>query len=150
MALVKVKWNPWGELETLNQSLEQGFNRGLAPRNGNGNGDHTGWIPHMDVMEIDNAYVIEADLPGMAVADINVQVEANKLIIAGERKSEQDGRTSHFTHFERMYGKFQRAFTLPEGVDINAVEANYVNGVLTVNVPKSAEAQSKRIAVQSG
>ena len=104
----------------------------------------------MDVIELDNAYVIEADLPGMAVADINVQVEANKLIIAGKRKSEQHGRTSYFTHFERTHGKFQRAFTLPEGVDINAVEANYVNGVLTVNVPKSAEAQSKRIAIQSG
>ena len=148
MALVK--WNPWSELETLNPSLEHGLNRDLAPRNGNGNGNHTGWIPHMDVIEVDNAYVIEADLPGMAVADINVQVEANKLIIAGERKSEQHGHTSHFTHFERAYGKFQRAFTLPEGVDTNAVEANYVNGVLTVNVPKSAEAQSKRIAIQSG
>jgi len=148
MALVK--WNPWDELATLNPSLEHGFNRNLAPRNGNDNGNHTRWIPHMDVMEVDDAYVIEADLPGMAVADINVQVEANKLLIAGERKSEQHGHSSHFTHCERTYGKFQRAFTLPESVDINAIEANYVNGVLTVNVPKSAEAQSKRIAIQSG
>ena len=112
-------------------------------------GKHTGWTPHMDVIEADNAYVIEADLPGMAIEDIDVQIEANRLLIAGERKSEQHGHTSHYTHFERTYGKFQRAFTLPESVDVNAVEAQYANGVLTVNVPKSAEARSKRIAIQA-
>jgi HSP20 family protein len=146
--MAMVKWNPWSEFEALNQSLDHWFNRDISTGNG-GNGDHTSWMPHMDVKETDNAYVIEADLPGMTIENIDVQVESNRLFISGERKDEQSSQTGHYTHFERAYGKFQRTFTLPEAVNVDAVEAKYVNGVLTVSVPKSAEAQSKRIAIQS-
>jgi len=146
--MAMVKWNPWREFEALNQGLDQWFNRDMSTPNG-GNGRHVSWVPQMDVKETDDAYVIEADLPGMTIENIDVQVESNRLFISGERQEEQNSQNDRYTHFERTYGQFQRTFTLPEAVNVEAVEAKYINGVLTVSVPKSVEAQAKRIAVQS-
>jgi HSP20 family protein len=76
-----------------------------------------------------------------------VQVEGTTLVIAGERKGEQSSRTGNITHLERSFGRFQRAMTLPAAVQVDAVEAKYTNGVLTVTVPKAEEAKTKRIAI---
>jgi HSP20 family protein len=147
MALVK--WNPWVELDAFNQHLEHLFSRDIAMSKGKDSGNHNAWMPSMDIMETDRAYVVEADLPGLTIEDIDVQVEANKLRIAGERKAEQHGQQGHYTYSERTHGKFQRVFTLPEAVNVDSVEAKYANGVLTVSVPKSEDAQPKRIAIQA-
>lgn len=146
--MAMVKWNPWSECEALNQSLDQWFNRDMSTTNG-GSDSHASWMPQMDVKETDHAYVIEADLPGMTIENIDVHVESNRLFISGERKEEQNSQNDHYTHFERRYGQFQRTFKMPAAVNVEAIEAKYINGVLTVSVPKSVEAQAKRIAVQS-
>jgi len=103
--------------------------------------------PALDVSEADGAYTVRAELPGVAPEDVEVSVTGNVLTIRGEKKqeSESPGRS------ERRYGKFVRALEFPTDLDGGKVEARSKNGVLTVTLPKSAEAQKneKKIAVKA-
>jgi HSP20 family protein len=103
----------------------------------------------MDVSETDVAYSIEADVPGLTIQDITVQLEGTTLVITGERQStpRQEGR--HYTHSERVFGKFQRTFSLPVAVNADEIQAAYTNGVLTVTIPKASTARTKRINVRA-
>jgi HSP20 family protein len=85
----------------------------------------------------------------MSIDDFTISLEHNTLVIAGERKAEASHGKEQRMSAERWFGKFQRAFLLPVAVEADRVEAKYVNGVLTVTVPKAAAAQTKRIAVQA-
>jgi HSP20 family protein len=145
MALVR--WNPWTEMAALKRDFDRFFDIHVPDVFRNGGTHEALWMPRMDLHETDNAFVVEADLPGMAIEDISVQVEGTTLVIAGERKGEQSSRTGNITHLERSFGRFQRAMTLPAAVQVDAVEAKYTNGVLTVTVPKAEEAKTKRIAI---
>lgn len=149
MALVK--WNPWAELESFKQNFDRFFDTYMLPGTfGGSHAQQAVWMPRMDVRETDTAYIVEADLPGLTIEDIDVQVEGTTLIISGERKGEQSsGPNGHYTHFERWLGKFHRSFTLPTAVKVDEVDAKYANGVLTVTVPKVEEARTKRIAIQA-
>ena len=144
------KWNPWTELETFKRDFDRLFDMHMPSLFGrDGNGSTALWMPRMDVHETDSAYVVQADLPGMSIEDIDVQVEGSTLLISGERKSEQISPAGHYAHHERTFGKFQRVFTLPAVVKVDEVNATYAHGVLTVTIPKVEEARTKRIAIQA-
>jgi HSP20 family protein len=145
MALVR--WNPWTEMEALRRDFDRFFDIHVPDIFRNGGTHEALWMPRMDLHETDNVFVVEADLPGMSIEDIAVHVEGTTIVIAGERKSEQSSKTGNYARFERSFGKFQRAMTLPAAVQVDAVEAKYTNGVLTVTVPKAEEAKTKRIAI---
>ena len=147
MALVQ--WNPWTGMETLRREVDRLFDTHVAEMFGNGNTHRVMWTPHLDVRELDQAFVVEADLPGMRLEDITVSLENNTLAIAGERKATWSNDAGHPTHRELSYGAFQRTLTLPTAVNADQVEATYTNGVLTVTIPKAAEARTKRIAIQA-
>lgn len=145
MALVQ--WNPWTELETFKHHFNRLFDTPMS--NPFGNGDSALWMPRLDIQETDSAYVVEADLPGMAIEDIDVQIDGTTLSITGERKAEKTHEAGSATHSERVFGRFRRVFTLPAAVKVDEVDAKYTNGVLTVTVPKSEAARTKRIAIQA-
>jgi len=147
MALVQ--WNPWTGMEALKREVDRLFETHLPEMFSNGDTHRVTWAPRLDVRELDNAFVVEADLPGMALADITVSLENNTLVIAGERKATWTGDDGRPTHRELSCGAFQRVLTLPTAVNADHVEATYTNGVLTVTVPKAAEARTKRIAIQA-
>jgi HSP20 family protein len=105
------------------------------------------FVPSVDIGEDENNYLVTADLPGMKPEEIDIQVENNVLTIRGERKSETRGKQQGYHRVERYYGSFQRSFSLPEGVNSEAIEANVENGTLTLRVPKPATAQPKRVKV---
>jgi HSP20 family protein len=109
------------------------------------------FAPRFDVRETKEAYVFKADVPGVAEKDLDVQLKANVLTISGERKADADGAANGERYFaaERTYGKFSRAFSLPDGIDAEHVTADVKEGVLTLVVPKRAEAQPRRIAIGS-
>jgi HSP20 family protein len=83
----------------------------------------------------------------MEEKDLKVEIEDNTLTVRGERKMEKEVKEEHFRRRERHYGAFSRSFTLPASVDAEKIEANYVNGVLTVELPKWAEAKPKQVKV---
>ncbi len=107
--------------------------------------------PAVDVAETDKSYEITAELPGMDEKNIEVNVANGGITIKGEKKEETVERKKDYYVSERRYGSFQRYFALPEGVDADKIAATFKNGVLTVTLPKTAEAQkpTKKIEVKA-
>jgi HSP20 family protein len=147
MALVQ--WNPWTGMEALKREVDRLFETHLPEMFSNGGTHRQMWAPRLDVRELDHAFIVEADLPGMTLDDITVSLENNTLVIAGERKATWTGEDGRPAHRELSYGAFQRVLTLPTAVNADHVEATYTNGVLTVTIPKAVEARTKRIAIQA-
>ena len=108
--------------------------------------------PAVDIVEKDKAYEVSAELPGMDENNIEVKVANGMLTIKGEKKEEKEEKRKDYYHSERRYGSFERRFLVPDGVDTSKIEASFKKGVLTVMLPKTAEAQAaeKKIAVKSG
>jgi len=101
-------------------------------------------VPAVDVTEDDKVYKIAAELPGMDEKDIEVTVNGDMLTIKGEKRQEKEEKGKNTYVCERSYGSFQRAFSLPDGVDRNKISADFSKGVLTITLPKSAEAQKQQ------
>jgi HSP20 family protein len=107
----------------------------------------TVWTPAVDIFETEHEIVLKAELPDMNEKDIDVRVEKNTLTLSGERKYEKEFNEENALRTERYYGTFSRSFTLPNTVKVDAVKAEYKNGVLTVSLPKLEEAKPKQIKV---
>ncbi len=109
-------------------------------------------VPAVDVTETDKAYEIAAELPGMDEKNIEVKLADGTLTIKGEKQEEKEEKKKDYYLQERSFGSFQRTFQVPDGVDTDKIEATFKKGVLTVTLPKTAEAQKaeKKIAVKAG
>ncbi len=110
-------------------------------------------IPALDLVDKDDEVLIRADLPGMDEKDIEVQLADGALTVSGEKKEEHEEGEKEGRYYlaERRYGAFQRTIPLPEGIDQDKVEASFRKGVLTIHLPKTAEAKqrSKKIEVKA-
>jgi HSP20 family protein len=103
----------------------------------------------LDVHESDTAYTVIANLPGVNPDEIEVNLHDGVLSISAEVPATETAENAHVLLQERVAGKFTRRLNLPREVDIDNVEANYENGVLTLNIPKSPEAQPRQIKVKA-
>src|ERR1700749_2857570 len=145
MALIR--WEPVRELGTIQSDMNRLFNSFFdTPTTANGT-TFRRWIPAMDLVETDGAFVLKADLPGLTESDVNIEVEENVLTISGERKSDPQDRRAGYYRVERSYGSFRRSLTLPEGVEAEAVKATFANGVLEVTVPKPVQQASPKVQI---
>src|SRR4029078_208861 len=108
---------------------------------------HMVFVPRFDVKETQDAYVINADLPGVKDEALNVSLNGNLLTISGTREEEHREEGESYYAMERSHGSFARSFTMPDSVDGESVTADLKQGVLTVRIPKRPEAQPKRIAI---
>lgn len=110
-----------------------------------------GNVPAVDIAEKDGAYEITAELPGLEPSNVEVKLSNGTLTIHGEKKAEKEEKKKDYYMSERRYGVFERCFHVPEGVDADKIAANFKNGVLTVTLPKTAEAQKsqKKIEVKA-
>jgi HSP20 family protein len=97
--------------------------------------------PAIDVSEDETAYKITAELPGLEAKDLDVSISGDSVFIKGEKREEKEQTEKNYHVTERAYGSFQRAFTLPDGVARDNITADLSKGVLTVTLPKTAEAQ---------
>lgn len=106
--------------------------------------------PAADLYETDDYFVLEMNLPGYDLSDIEVNLEQGVLQISGSREdvSEEEKGTYHVR--ERGWGRFTRSFTVPHTIDPKGVSAEFANGVLNVTLPKAAEAKARRIEVKGG
>ena len=104
-----------------------------------------------DVVETDDAIEVSVELPGMEMSDLEVNVSDDTMIVKGEKKIERKEEKKGYYLSERSYGSVYRAIPLPPGVDGDKAEARFKNGVLSVKVPKTPEAQAKvkRIEVKA-
>jgi HSP20 family protein len=108
-------------------------------------------MPAVDVTETDQAFKVAAELPGMDEKNIEVKVANGMLTIKGEKQEQkEEGKQDYYVR-ERSFGSFERTFKVPDGVDLDKVDASFKKGVLTVTLPKTAEAQKaeKKITVRA-
>jgi HSP20 family protein len=112
-----------------------------------------GWpvSPAMDLVEKDGEYEITAELPGIDEKNVEIKLANQMLTIKGEKEDSKEEKRKDYYLSERRYGSFQRSFQVPEGVDVDKIEANFAKGVLTVKLPKTAAAKKaeKKITVKA-
>jgi HSP20 family protein len=150
MALIR--WDPTGELNSLQSEVNRLFNAFFDVPAGGSNGGAAlrRWVPAMDLVETGDHFVLRADLPGLAEGEVAIEVEDRVLTISGERKAEHDDRGEGYYRVERAFGSFARSLTLPEGVDPESVEASFDRGVLEVRIPKPEERKPRKVAINVG
>ena len=153
MAVVRWKpgffgWHrdPFSEMNRLRREMDRIFGdyagrRGIAPA--------AGVFPPLNISEDDSNLYVRAELPGVDPNDIEMTTKENNLILKGERKIAAEGEKVSYHRRERDAGKFRRIISLPTQVDADKVTAVCKNGVLTVTLPKSAEAKPRQITVKS-
>jgi HSP20 family protein len=105
------------------------------------------FTPAVDLHETKDFYLVSADLPGVPEKNIKIDVQQGRLTITGERSREHKNDDGMFKRFEKSYGKFERSFQLPQGVNPDKIQARYENGVLEVLIPKAEVAKPKSIAI---
>jgi len=107
------------------------------------------WEPRLDVSETREAVVIKAELPGVDPNDIALSLENGVLALTGEKAEEKEDEDKRYHRVERSYGAFARAVRLPAAVDPSKVTAMFKDGVLTVTLPKAAEAKGTTIPIKA-
>jgi HSP20 family protein len=145
------RWDPFRELHSMHNRLSTFFER--PSLRGDDRSEWIGeseWSPTVDVSEDDKRYTVKAEVPEMKREDIKVSLDNGVLSISGERKFEKEEKDKKYHRVERAYGSFMRSFTLPDDADGNQVDAQYRDGVLTVNVGKSEKAKPRAIDVKVG
>ena len=108
--------------------------------------------PTSDASNMDDCYEINIELPGVDVDDISLVHNDNRLTVKGEKRANREEKGRNYYFSEREYGYFQRTFHLPNDADCDAIEANFLNGVLTLKIAKHAapDTDGKRIPIQVG
>jgi HSP20 family protein len=140
------RWDPFQNLATLQDQVNRLFETPFVGRRAE-NSNLTAWAPAVDIYETENELVIKADLPDINEKELDVRVENNMLTIRGERKFEQKVNEDNYLRIERTYGSFSRSFSLPTTVNTESIQAEYKNGVLTVQLPKRAESKLRQVKV---
>lgn len=105
--------------------------------------------PMFDVRETNDAFILQADMPGVLEKDLDISLASNRLTISGKRESEQEVKGETYYRSERTWGNFSRSFTLPTEVDANKVAAELKNGVLIIQLPKTGESMTRHIPVHA-
>ncbi len=146
------RYDPWASMHHLHDEINRVF--GHKPVDGEDNASVVKgrWTPAVDIKELDDKFVIAADLPGINPEEIEITTDNGILSIKGERKHEKsagddaDDKTG-YRRVERSYGSFYRRFTLPETADVAGISASGSHGVLEVSIPKKIADLPKRIKV---
>jgi HSP20 family protein len=144
-----VRWEPLREVSSLQTEMNRLFNT-MFESPTVGNGGTRRWSPAMDLLETEDHFVLRADLPGMREEDVAIELEDNVLTVSGERKADHEENGEGFYRVERAFGSFSRSLTLPRGIDAEAVNAGFTNGVLEVRIPKPEERKPTRIEIGAG
>ncbi len=146
-----VRWDPFRELEDMSDRLNRMFSRpALSQTNGKETMVVADWVPSVDVSETEWGYQIKAEIPDVKKEDVKVTLEDGVLTIQGERRQEKEETGKKYHRIERSYGSFVRSFTLPDLVDEEQVKAEFKDGVLNLQLPKSEKAKPKAIEVTVG
>ena len=144
MALIR--WTPARDPFAFQTDLNRLFDEVLGMRRG-----PDGPVvlqPAVDIEEHPEGFTIRTELPGMKLEDVKITFADNQLVIRGEKRREVEKKDGSYIRTERVYGQFERAFTLSHAVQPERISATYRDGVLEVSVPKAEEAKSREIPIQ--
>ena len=137
------RWDPFQDMMTLREAMNQLFEESFVrPEMARG-----GFVPALDLSETEEAYIVEATVPGLKSEDLEVTVENNLLTIKGEIKHESEETKRNYHRIERRYGSFQRQISLPRLVKADAIKASLEHGVLRLEIPKAEEVKPRKILI---
>ena len=145
MTLIRRTSAPFGDLLSLRQAMDRLFEESFVnPRTWNW-GEHQ--LVALDVYATDDDLVVEANLPGVKPEEVDITVEGNTLTIAGETRSARKDEEGSTLIQEIRRGPFSRTLTLPDGLEADKATATFEDGVLTLRVPKAAQAKPRQIKI---
>jgi HSP20 family protein len=150
-----IQWRPfrdithWETLPTIS-TLQEEMNRLFEQISPSGNGDSElmAFMPSAELEDTPEALHLKLEIPGLEAKDLDIQVTEQSVSISGERKSETKTEEKGAVRSEFRYGKFERIIPLPVHVKNDAAQAEYKNGILTLNLPKSDEEKKKVVKVE--
>ena len=141
------RWYPFSGFRHMDEAVSR-FWRSRAP--GVATYKMESWAIPLDVVQDDDSVVVTASLPGLEADGIDVTVEDGLLTIQGETSDETENTDGSYVIRERRSGKFHRSLRLPDTVDVEQVEPRYVDGVLTIKLPKIEAKKAKRLQIHTG
>jgi len=144
-----MRWDTFREMTTLRDEMNRLFTRSIGDQPVAKAAGNATWSPPVDVFDTPEAIVLKAELPGLTVEDVVVELDDNVLTISGERRFEEKVEDGRAYRLERAYGAFSRTMTLPQGVKAEDISATFTDGVLEVRVPKADEVKPRKIAVSA-
>lgn len=108
-------------------------------------------VPAVEMTETEKAYKLSVEVPGIEASEIDVTIEGDRLVIAGEKKEEREEKEKGYLYSERSYGAFERQIELPPGADAGKITADVRKGVLRITLPKTKKAANgkRRIAIDA-
>lgn len=107
------------------------------------------WSPPVDIYETQTSFVLTAEVPGVSLADLELKVVENELILKGERPWSRDPHGENIHRMENSYGKFERSFSLSQRIDADNIAAELERGVLKVTLPKRSETGGKQVEIKA-
>lgn len=144
--MAKIRRIPFKNLLFLQERISRAFDDAVSKHGGFGDGSRTAWCPPADIYETEDAVVVKAEVPGVELKDIDVELTEGVLVISGERTLDKNLKDELFHRLETSYGAFRRRFNLPPNVDEKGIKASLTDGVLEVSVPKGGK-RKKNIKV---
>ena len=144
-----VRWDPFRNMTTLQDRINRIFDETVSRSKDDYEVEvrQCDWRPVVDIFETEKGIVINAELPGVSKEDITLDVKQNILTLKGERKSDKEVSQENYYRMERCFGTFERAFTLPSTVDPANITANFKDGILRIEIPKSQEKKAQQINI---
>lgn len=140
-------WRPMNEVSRMRREMDDLWSRLFGERMMEPAA--SAWFPSLDVKETDGKIVVTAELPGLTADDIDVSISDDLLTIKGEKKTEEEKKKEEGVYVsERYFGSFQRSIRLPAGVDSEKVMADFKNGVMRIEMPKTETSKTRKIAIQ--
>ena len=136
-------WQPFTEIETIRQQLDKAFDQRARARDNS----EAAWMPAVEFVDAGDNFVLKAQLPGIDPKDVDVQVTPEAISISGERRYENTDEKSGYVRSEFRYGKFHRVISLPAHIQNDSVQAECKDGILTLTLPKVAEARNKVVKI---
>ena len=144
--MVIVRYNPWTKMNSLQHQLNKIFDDVLSPAN-LAEFSNLSRVPAAELTDTETGLLLKLELPGINVANINIEATAKSISISGERKSEKVDETDGKTRSEFRYGSFARVIPLPVRIQNTEVKSEYKDGILHLTLPKAEEEQNKVVKV---
>ncbi|MDP8978557.1 MAG: Hsp20/alpha crystallin family protein [Actinomycetota bacterium] len=139
-----LRWDPWGELATLQRDVSELFNRDPGTRRVGS------LVPPIDAYRTDEGMVVLVELPGIGPDQVDVSVQDGVLTLSGERPVPADIEAEAWVRRERASGAFERSFTLPEGTRPDQIQASFDNGLLELRIPHPPEQRPHKVEIGVG
>jgi HSP20 family protein len=135
------RFQPFPEFDQLQAQVGELLESALS-------GDAAPWVPAVDIEETDDAWIVEAELPGVDKKDVSIEMNDNELVVRGEIKErEREGILRRRT---RRVGEFEFRVTMPSQAKADDIDAKLDHGVLRIRVPKAQESQPRRVEISDG